>query len=830
MAKEIHFIGVGGIGMSGLAKILLQNGSYCVSGSDINTTSSYTLDALQKIGLKLYQGHKSENIAPGVSKVVVSTDIKDDNPELIEARKRGIEVCHRSDLLEEIMTGSKALLVSGTHGKTTTSSLLSHVMTSAMEEEGFSKTAYAVGGILKNYSTNASYCASDYFVAEADESDGTFLKYNPYAAIVTNIDSDHLAHYGSIENIEKAFSTFCCKVSDPKNFLFIFGDCPRARNCTEVATRYGLHEDNDLIVENIRAHESGIFFDLRLKNGQIYSSIFLPLYGRHNALNAAPVFMLALRLGVSEKVIRSAFMSFKGVMRRLDLQYRGDNGIIVFDDYAHHPTEVKATLQAVRASFPSRRVFAVFQPHRPSRMKYIVHEFHKAFQDADIVLLTELYMASEDASQQASINHRTREVVESSHPGKTCLYSTQEDLFSTLFTHVRPYDIVVFMGAGDISKRAKEFSYKIDTQPISKYRVSVVYGGMSSENKISRVSAQAIWNNLNEKAFDKSAFLIETDGSWHKTDGVTHEKMKSTLFSPLISDAVLKELVRSDVVFPALHGPYGEDGTIQGFFDILGLPYVGADHVGCGVSMDKSLAKIIAQAAGVPVVPFVTIRRNEWKDDPEACLEIVRKKDFEMPIFVKPAHLGSSVGIHKISDIDLLADVLHSVFELDDKVIIEKGLTHFREIEFTPMGNGNPLIPHPGEILSEGRVYDYQAKYGNDSFETAVQANLPLDVIDEGKAYAKKVYQELGLSGLTRVDFLLDQDGTWYFNEANPIPGFTEISLYPSVWQASGMTYSDLLSSLLLLGFQKYREKRVTATSASLAGLQLEKLCALQQV
>lgn len=830
--EHMHFIGIGGIGMSGVAKLILEGGleSTKVSGSDAKVDGSYVIDTLIKLGAEVYKGHDSQNLQPSVTHIVVSTDISQSNPELVEAKKRGIPVLHRSDALQQLMATKKQVLVSGTHGKTTTSSLLTHVLKEAGKDPSF-----AVGGVIKNYGTNAQKGMSDLFVAEADESDGTFLKYSPYAAIITNIDNDHLAHFGSMEALEKAFIEFCQKfpTSKDEKRLFACGDDERIRKNISNAILYGRGEHNDIIVENVRSHERGTSFDLNFKDGRAFSSITVSLFGEHNALNAAAVFALALELGCSEEVLRSSLLSFQGAQRRLDCLYTGNNGIQIFDDYAHHPTEVKATLNAVRKAFPSKRVVAVFQPHRPSRMQYVVDDFREAFQDADIIVLTDLYAASETSAESNSLQSRLINVVATSHE-TTPLHCVEKDLLvDRLLRIARPFDVIVFMGAGDSTILARSFKAKLEElHEVTKYKVGIVYGGMNSENKISRVSAQSIWSHLRADLFEKKAFLIETDGSWHDTTdkGIVDEKLVSLgehSDKTAITPALFSSLSECDIFIPVLHGPFGEDGTIQGFFEILGKPYASSPHTGCAIAMDKAFSKQIAESVGVPVVPYVIFRRQEWEDDQTACLQKISKKGLIFPLFIKPVHLGSSIGIEKVETIEALIKAVKNAFEIDDKIVVENGLADFRELEFAPLGNELPFVPHAGEVLSEGRFYDYKAKYGDEGFATVSRSNLSDDVMEEGKALAKKVYQEMDLKVLTRVDFLLDGKGNWFFNEVNPMPGFTEISLYPSIWQASGLTYEDLISQLIMYGFQRYRAQRKLSYAASRAGLQMEEFCAV---
>jgi UDP-N-acetylmuramate--alanine ligase len=434
-----HFIGIGGIGMSGLARILLQKGEKNVSGSDLK--AGWTFDQLRSLGAVVTQGHRKENL-PKDATVVVSTDIRADNPELQEAKQRHYPILHRSDVLLQLMHDHDVLAVTGTHGKTTTTALLTHVLIEAGKDP-----SYAVGGFLLNQNTNAQYGKGSYFVAEADESDGTFLKY-PYAyAIVTNIDTDHLAHFGSIEALESAFDTFLKKASQ-KSRVFYCGDDKRLRRLSPQGLSYGFSDGCDLHITST----GGRCFDIEFC-GRRYERVELSLMGRHNVLNASAVFGLALTLGIPEKTIRDAFISFKGTKRRLERKEAGDD-YLVFDDYAHHPTEIRATLSTLRQAVTNRRLVAVFQPHRPSRMKHVLHELSGAFSDADVIVATEMYASNEP--EDWIRDEHVFDTISKSHTDKCFYVFRRHQLVEGLLSIILPQDVIVFLGAGDITKASDE--------------------------------------------------------------------------------------------------------------------------------------------------------------------------------------------------------------------------------------------------------------------------------------------------------------------------------------------------------------------------------------
>ncbi len=430
--------------MSGLARILLQKGGTQVSGSDLKSSS--VTDQLQQLGATLFLGHRKENL-PTNATVIISSDIRPDNPELLEAKSRQYPVLHRSDLLCELMQGKEVIAITGTHGKTTTTSLLTHVL----HEAGTDPT-YVVGGIVRNRGTNAHYGVGPYFVAEADESDGTFLKYPYDHAIVTNIDSDHLAHFGSMEALQEAFGAFMQK-SPEKKRLFYCGDDFRLQAMNPPGLSYGFSEGCAARILSTDHQQTEVSWCIQF-DGKRYDSVFVPLMGRHNILNSTAVFCLALQLGIPEEAIRKSFSSFLGAKRRLER--REAAACFVFDDYAHHPTEIRATLSALRQAVGKKPIIAVFQPHRPSRMKRVLHEFTDAFADADKVVITELYLSNEPA--EGISNAQIAETISKANPSKPFYTIARSHLVSSLRTLVGENDVVLFLGAGDITKASEEFA------------------------------------------------------------------------------------------------------------------------------------------------------------------------------------------------------------------------------------------------------------------------------------------------------------------------------------------------------------------------------------
>lgn len=453
MPESYHFIGIGGIGMSALAHLLIRK-KIRVTGSDIS--SSPIVENLIKEGAIIYKGHASENITP-TAQVVYSSDIKGDNPEYLAAINLKCPLLHRADLLAILLKEKKALAVAGTHGKTTTSSLLATVLV-----EGGLDPSFAVGGILPAYQSNARFGNGDYFPFEADESDRSFLKYNPYGAIITNIDHDHLINYeNSFSLLLESFKTFISQVESHPH-LFWCGDDPHLAQFNPQGQSYGFHQDNNWKIGSYTQEGFKSIFNLE-HNGHLYPEIELSLIGRHNILNAAAVFGLAITLGVSEGKIRQALKTFKGVLRRCE-EKGMTKGIKFLDDYAHHPVEIQTTLEGIRLAIGPKRLIAVFQPHRYSRTKDCLGQYGTIFDKADMLLITDIYGAGENPIPNLSHAQIQQEI--ESYSTTPCHYVPRKDLSHYLTVFVQPNDVVVTLGAGDISKLSDETLLLLKNQPV----------------------------------------------------------------------------------------------------------------------------------------------------------------------------------------------------------------------------------------------------------------------------------------------------------------------------------------------------------------------------
>ena len=446
----IHFVGIGGIGMSGIAEVM-HNLGYNVQGSDISEGAS--VERLRKRGIEVFVGHKAANLGDAAV-VVTSTAVKRDNPEVAAALDRRIPVVRRAEMLAELMRLKKTVAVAGTHGKTTTTS-----MVAALLDAGGIDPTVINGGIIESYGSNARLGASEWMVVEADESDGSFLRLDGTIAVVTNIDPEHLDHYGSFEAVKQAFVEFIENVPfyglavlciDHPEVQAVIGKVRDRRVLT-----YGLSAQADLRGENIRSQEGGNLFDAVLRDRgskeRRIANIHLPMPGRHNVQNALAAIGVALEMGCSDDTIRAGFAQFGGVRRRFT-RVGEVAGATIIDDYAHHPVEIRAVLAAAREAAQGR-VIAVVQPHRYTRLRDLMREFQTAFNDADMVYAAPVYPAGEPPIPGVDAAHLAAGMRASGHRSVGEI-AGPEELATELAHVVQPGDFVVCLGAGDITRWA----------------------------------------------------------------------------------------------------------------------------------------------------------------------------------------------------------------------------------------------------------------------------------------------------------------------------------------------------------------------------------------
>ncbi len=447
--EQVHFIGIGGVGMSGIARVAADQGMK-VSGSDLKD-SRYT-SQLREAGITVHIGHNEENVPAGNVVVVVSTAISKDNPEYVAASRRGLLIWHRAQMLAYLGRELKTLAVTGTHGKTTTSSMLA----SALDGLGTDPT-FLIGGIVRAYGTNAHSGGGEHYVVEADESDKSFSHLSPQAVLVTNIEADHLDHYRDLDEIYEKFDAFMRSVPECGGLIVACGDdkplARLARQSGRATYTYGFDETCDVRIVDYRPDGVGSLFALELPDGTRVEGGVRQNPGVHNVLNAAGVIALLWALGFDAQCAAARVAEFAGVRRRFDLVGKAD-GVTVVDDYAHHPTEIAATIQAA-AALDFKRVHVVFQPHRYSRVKLFAEvlrdEFSRAFDAADDLLFTDVFPAGE--APVPGVTGQTFLQVVLDHEGHPDaeFVPNRDDVVPTVLNRVSAGDLVITMGAGDVT-------------------------------------------------------------------------------------------------------------------------------------------------------------------------------------------------------------------------------------------------------------------------------------------------------------------------------------------------------------------------------------------
>ena len=456
----IHFVGIGGIGMSGIAEVM-GNLGYSVQGSDV--AEGYVVEGLRAKGIPVAIGHHADNLGDAAV-IVTSTAIKRGNPEVEAALERRIPVVRRAEMLAELMRLKSTVAVAGTHGKTTTTS-----MVAALLDAGGVDPTVINGGIINSYGSNARLGASDWMVVEADESDGSFLRLDGTIAVVTNIDPEHLDHYGSFDAVKDAFVEFVENVPFYGAALLcldhpeVQGIIPRVRDRRVVT--YGFSAQADVRGVNVTPIPGGNRFEclVRSRDGSVRSieGIEMPMPGRHNVQNALAAIGVALELGIDDATIQQGFAKFGGVKRRFTKVGETD-GVTIIDDYGHHPVEIRAVLSAAREG-AEKRVIAVVQPHRYSRLGDLMEDFQQAFNDADMVLVTPVYAAGEAPIEGVDADALVEGLKRRGHRSAATV-ADASDLARMLAATVQAGDMVICLGAGDITKWAAGLAGAIEAE------------------------------------------------------------------------------------------------------------------------------------------------------------------------------------------------------------------------------------------------------------------------------------------------------------------------------------------------------------------------------
>lgn len=437
--KRIHFVGIGGIGMSGIAEVLLNMG-YEITGSDIG--ESATVKRLMDLGAKINIGHSGKNVE-GSGVVVISSAIKSDNPEVLRAKEINIPVIPRAEMLAELMRLRYGIAVAGSHGKTTTTSMIAAVLS-----YGQLDPTIVVGGKVKTMGTNARLGKGNFMVVEADESDGSFLRLSPVISVLTNIDEEHMDYYKDMDELEAAFLSFLNKI--PFYGLSVLCiDCPRIKSLSREFKKriltYGFDQDAELRAEDVLVSGFETKFNVFLKESRL-GSVNLNVPGRHNAQNSLAAIAVGMELGMSFKDVSYGLSEFKGIDRRLQVKGEG-RGVLVIDDYAHHPKEIEVTISAIKESQPGR-IVVIFQPHRYTRTQLLFDEFVRVLTHADMLYIMDIYAAGEDPIDGITSQKLFQSLKETGH--RNVQYLNGDNMVSTVLDNLEPKDIVLTLGAGNV--------------------------------------------------------------------------------------------------------------------------------------------------------------------------------------------------------------------------------------------------------------------------------------------------------------------------------------------------------------------------------------------
>ena len=764
--KKIHFVGIGGAGMSPLARILLDLG-YQVSGSD--RADSPTVRMLKGRGANVFIGHSEDNISKDLDAIVISSAIPNDNPEIAAAKKLNMRILHRSDINAALLNSKKGIAVAGAHGKTTTTSMIGFVLFNANVDP-----TIIIGGESADLGTSAILGKSDWLVSEADESDGSFVKLKPTIAVVTNVEDDHLDHYGTMENIRKAFKTFVENTDKDNGVVILCFDNENLRELAKKIDRkvisYAIENEADYIAKNIEKNADGIEFDVVHNfdgESEELGHVSLKIHGQHNVLNSLATIAAAMQVGVDFDDIVKGLSQFHGAKRRFQTKGHVKN-VWVVDDYAHHPTEIAATLKAARETKP-RRLVCVFQPHRYSRTKLLLKEFGSAFKEADVLVLTDIYAAGEKPIEGVNGESMLKEVIETT--SQDVSYIPDIDAIADyLVDFVEEGDLVITMGAGNVYKVGEELVEMLKRRK----KIIVVMGGTSTEAEVSRRTGKAILTALQSMGYDAEGM-----------------ELNPQTFASDIKDS------ECDIVFNAVHGKYGEDGLIQGTLDMLDIPYTGSGVLSSALTMDKIMAKRIFNAKNITTPKFVVYRKTAKERNKTIADNI--EKMFGFPVVVKAPSQGSSIGVYIVNKKSELADAARSAFEFGEEIIVEEFIKG-REMTVAVWGNSEHAEAFPIiEITTLTGRYDYESKYTKGASKHICPAEISDELTEEIKALAVKTFEICKCSGVARVDMMLSEDNVPYVIEVNSVPGMTETSLVPDAAKAAGIEFPELCERILRL-------------------------------
>lgn len=746
----VHFIGIGGAGMSALARVLLARG-FRVTGSDM--VQSKTTDDLLDRGARITLGHDAGAVH-GADLVVLSDAIPlEENPEAAEAARLGLARVRRSRLLGMVLQGFRVIAVTGTHGKSTVTAAIAQVLRSSGESP-----LALVGADVEGFDGNVLHGGGPWAVVEACEAYEGYFDIEPELVVLTNLEADHLDRHGSFDALRDSVSAFIQKARGEPGLVFCADDPGAAEvaTITDGAIGYGLRRG-----DRVAQFEFGL-----LKHGS--TSAKPSLLGEHNALNLwGAVVTASVVLARDVEELLPHVERVRGCLRRLQ-PLREYRGVLVYDDYAHHPTEIAASLGALRQAHPERRLVCVFQPHLYSRTRDLLNEFAPALALADCVFVTDIYPAREKPipgiSSLLIVQHLERE-------GKEVHYvPSRFRLPRAVARAVRQGDLVVAMGAGNIDAFPTVILEELerDTRPL---RVAVLQGGASAEREVSLLSGAMVADALRSLGYEVVTLdpeeILWVEGRLRALAGAD----------------------RPDIAFLALHGTGAEDGRIQGLMDLLEIPYTGSGVAASALAMDKHAAKRVLESHGLHTPRGVLVPRGA--DIPEEA---------PLPAVVKPNAQGSTVGVAFVTRREELEAAVRIAWKYDESVLIEEWLDG---IEVSVPVVGNEALPAV-EIVPLGGRYDFSAKYTPGATEEIVPARISASAETRVRDAALRAHQALGASDISRTDFILTRDEDIVLLEVNTLPGLTMTSLVPRSAASAGISFEGLCDRILRSAMERY--------------------------
>ncbi|MDQ2986348.1 MAG: D-alanine--D-alanine ligase [Armatimonadota bacterium] len=734
-AGSIHFIGIGGAGMSGIARVLLHQGRE-VSGSDI--VDSESLDDLRERGAEIFVGHAAENV--GTADVVVVSDAVTlkTNPEFIEAARRKLHLVKRSQALGSIVSDKRVIAVTGSHGKSSTTAMLGQILI----ESGLDPLVVVGADVSAFPDRNVRFGDGEFAVVEACEAYSGVSDLAAEIVLLPNLEPEHLDFHLSWEGLRDDVAAFAT----------------RAGTLVYCATDAGATEVAALATGEKRAYE---MLD-ELKSGT------MKVIGEHNRLNASGAVTMAVEIGVDRTLAIGAARNAVGCARRLEYIGKVDD-VTVFDDYAHHPTEIRASVQALKKEYADSKLIVVYQPHLYTRTLKHLNEFSEAFTGADHVVMTDIYPAREEQITGVSAALIVERLEAS---GKSCDYIPSRHLLPRFVDSIAESgDVVVGMGAGNIEFFVRDFVAELERRKA--LRVCVMLGGESAEREVSLTSGRMAIAALRARTYN----VVEFDPA-----------------EALLAAGDVGSLIgpgRPDIVFLALHGTGAEDGRIQGLLDLLHIPYTGSGIEASSLAMNKHASKKLFASAGLPVPDGIVLKEGD------------ELPHFPTPCVVKPNAQGSTIGLTIVRDPAQLGFAVRKALKYDREAVIEEFVEGVEISVPVLCEQALPVV----EICPKTGSYDYVSKYTEGATDEIIPARIAQEAAKRAQEYAIAAHRLVGAADFSRTDMIVARDRIVVL-EINTIPGLTNTSLLPNSAVAAGISYEDLCERILLSAMERYGVKK----------------------